>query len=88
MQRGIEKLDLKFEPSMKILVRIMRVILEKNCIKKTNLSQEANVQYTRLLKHLDWLEVKHLVEPMIEDGRIGIKLTNKGKEFATLISAI
>ncbi|MDE1813535.1 MAG: hypothetical protein KGI05_02615 [Thaumarchaeota archaeon] len=66
----------------------MRVILEKNCIKKTNLSQEANVQYTRLLKHLDWLEVKHLVEPMIEDGRIGIKLTNKGKEFATLISAI
>lgn len=88
MQRGIEKLDLKFEPSMKILVRIMRVILEKNCIKKTNLSQEANIQYTRLLKHLDWLEVKHLVEPMIEDGRIGIKLTNKGKEFATLISAI
>lgn len=88
MQRGIEKVDLKFEPSMKILARIVRVILEKNSIRKTGLSQEANIQYTRLLKHLDWLEEKHLVESVIDNGGIGIKLTNKGKEFAMLISAI
>ncbi len=80
------EIKIKFKPSLKILSRIIHVMLEKNCIKKTSLSQEANIQYTRLLKHLDWLEKKYLVESVIEEGKVGIILTSKGREFAALIS--
>ena len=73
-----------FEPSMKLLSRMVKVILESNSIGKTTLSQEANINYHRLSIHLDWLEQKHLVESIIGDGKVKIRLTNTGREFATL----
>jgi predicted transcriptional regulator len=87
MRRSYQKttVDNNFEPSLKMLSRIMKVILEKDSISKTSISQEANIQYARLLKHLDWLEEKHLVESILEDGKVGIKFTRLGREFASLI---
>ncbi|MDC8451601.1 MAG: hypothetical protein LV477_01680 [Candidatus Nitrosotalea sp.] len=76
----------RFEPSMKLLSRIMKVILEKNSVGKTMLSQESNVQYARLLKHLEWLEKRHFIESVVDDGKIGFKFTTLGKNFATMIS--
>jgi len=79
--------DRAFEPSLKILSRVIRVILEKNSMGKTSLSQVANIQYARLLKHLEWLEKKHLIESVVESGKVNVKLTTQGREFAMLISA-
>lgn len=87
MKRSYQKtIDNNFEPSLKTLSRIMKVILEKNSIRKTILSQEANVQYARLLKHLEWLEKRHMIESIIEDGKVDVKFTHVGREFAMLIS--
>ncbi len=73
-----------FEPSMKLLSRIVKVIHESNSIGKTSLSQEANINYHILSKHLDWLEKRHLIESIVEDGKVKMKLTNSGREFAIL----
>jgi len=70
-----------FEPSMKLLLRIMKVILESNSIGKTSLSQKANINYHRLSKHLDWLEKKHLIEYVLEDSKVKIRLTENGRQF-------
>lgn len=73
-----------FEPSMKLLSRITKVILESNSVGKTSLSQEANINYHTLAKHLDWLEKKHLVESVIEDHKVKLRLTENGRQFTTL----
>ncbi len=78
----------EFEPSIKILSRMIKVILENNSIVKTNLSQQANVNYVRLSKHLKWLEKRNLVELVVEDSKIGIMLTESGRKFALTLTGI
>lgn len=73
---------------MKILSRIMKVMLDKNAIQRTSLSLETNVQYSRLSRHLEWLERKKLIEPFVEEGRIFLKLNSLGKEFASSVSLL
>jgi predicted transcriptional regulator len=80
--------DPAFEPSLNVLCHVIRVMLEKNSIEKIGLSQESNIQYTELLKHLEWLEKKRLVESVVEEGRMYIVLTSKGREFARVISML
>lgn len=75
-----------FEPSMKLLLRITKVILESNSIGKTSLSREASINYDRLSNHLVWLEKRHLVEPIVEDGKVKMKLTKSGRKFVTLLN--
>lgn len=71
---------------MQILSRIMKTILERDSINRTNLAQEANVNYVRLVNHLSWLEKKHFVEYVVEKGKIIIRLTQQGREFAIAIT--
>ena len=80
--------NLDFYPSLKILARILKVILEKNSIAKTNLSQESNVNYVKVLKYLGWLEDKRLVEFVIKEGKAHVMLSQKGREFTTSISLL
>ena len=75
-----------FEPSLKLISRILKIILEKNSLGKTNLSQEANIQYSRLVVHLEWLEKNRLIKQVIDDGKIKITVTSLGREFAKIIS--
>jgi predicted transcriptional regulator len=83
MQRGIGKLDLKFEPSVKILLRIMRSIRENNSIGRTALALESNVNYAVLSRYLDWLENKSVIKLVLVGGKANIRMTEKGREFAT-----
>jgi len=80
------KSDSKFNPSMKILSRIMKVLLERNSILRTTLSLETNIQYSRLARHLECLEEKKLIESFVEEGRIYLKSTSLGREFASAVS--
>ncbi|MGI0087962.1 MAG: winged helix-turn-helix domain-containing protein [Nitrosotalea sp.] len=77
-----------FEPSMKTLSRITKVLLEKKYVGKTNLSLETNLHYGRLSRHLDWLEKKHLIEPIIRDNKINLVLTSDGVQFASILSDV
>lgn len=61
MQDMIEESITRFEPSMKLLTRILKVILEQNSLGKTHLSQESKINYVRLnrlLYHRDFLNWK------------------------------
>jgi predicted transcriptional regulator len=80
------KLEKNFEPSMKMLIRIMDSMTEKGSKSKTNLSRGANLNYTRLVKHVIWLEKKGLVKSTIENARIKVNLTEKGRVFAATIT--
>ena len=77
-----------FEPSTKILSRIMKVLLENNSVGKTNLSQQTNVNYVRLSKHLKWLEKKNLIQLTVEGSKIIIILTESGRKFALTLTDI
>ena len=81
-----KKLEPSFEPSMKTLSRIMKTITEKGAEGKTQLSLDTNLNYARLAKHIVWLEKKGLAESTIEDNKINVALTTKGREFASMIS--
>jgi predicted transcriptional regulator len=69
-----------------MLPRIIKVILENNSIAKTALSQQANVNYVRLSKHLRWLEKRNLIELIIQGRSIGIILTESGRKFAVTLT--
>ena len=81
-------MDRGFKPSIDILSRIMRVLLENNSVGKTNLSQQANVNYVRLSKHLKWLEKRNLVELVVQGSKIGIILTESGRKFALTLTDV
>ncbi|MEK6869904.1 MAG: winged helix-turn-helix domain-containing protein [Thermoproteota archaeon] len=81
-----KKLEPSFEPSMKTLSRIMKTITEKGAEGKTQLSLDTKLNYARLAKHIVWLEKKGLAKSTIEDNKINVALTAKGREFASMIS--
>jgi predicted transcriptional regulator len=85
VQRDIAKLDLKFEPSMKILRRVLKAILEKNHMGKTNLSVESNVNYVKLLKYLEWMDEKQLIKFMDHNDKSCVTLSQKGREFSSIL---
>ena len=81
-----KKLEPSFEPSMKTLSRIVKSMTETGAGGKTQLSLDANLNYARLAKHIVWLEKKGLAKSTIEDNKINVALTTKGREFASMIS--
>lgn len=72
----------EFEPRIKILLRIMKLIRENNSIGRTTLAMEANLNYTILSKYLDWLKRKSVIELILVDDKIKITMTEKGRKFA------
>jgi len=82
MQDMTEESVPRFEPSMKLLSRIMKVILEKNSIGRTALSVEANVNYGTLSRHIEWLQNKSLIELLIKDHKVNVRLSSTGRDFA------
>lgn len=77
-----------FEPDMNQISRVMKILLEKNSVGKTNLSLEANINYVRLSRILEWLEEKRFIELVIEEGKVCIKLSRMGKDFAMMLSML
>jgi predicted transcriptional regulator len=81
-------LEPDFEPSMKTLSRIVKSMMENGAGGRTQLALDTKLNYQRLAKHIVWLEKKGLAKLTIEDNKINIVLTPKGREFASTISKI
>jgi predicted transcriptional regulator len=81
-----KKLAPSFEPSMKTLSRIMKVMVDNGSEGKTQLSLDANLNYAVLAKHIVWLEKKGLVKSIIEDCKINVVLTTNGRAFASMLA--
>jgi len=71
---------------MKTLLRILKTMTDKGPEAKTSLSVDTKLNYTRLAKHIVWLEKKGLVESTIDKSKINVGLTAKGKIFASTLS--
>jgi predicted transcriptional regulator len=80
--------DSKFNPTVSTLFRVLKVLSEQNSIGRTSLCQAANIHYGRLVKCLTYLEEKSFIEQVIEEGKIRVRLTAKGKEFASALLSI
>ena len=80
-----KEIEPDFEPSMKTLIRIMELIANNASEGKTCLARDANLNYARLAKHIVWLEKKGLVESVVDDQKINVVLTQKGRTFGTML---
>lgn len=77
-----------FRPSAVMLLRIMKVLLDKNYVGRTELALEAKVQYKRLVVHLKWLAERKVVEMIVKDDIVNVTLTDKGRDFASMLLTI
>lgn len=80
-----ENIEPDFEPSMKTLLRIMESMTSNRSEGKTCLARDTNLNYSRLAKHIVWLEKKGLVESVVDDQKINVVLTQKGRTFGTML---
>lgn len=81
-----KKLESDFEPSIKILSGMVKIMVSNAPEYKTSLSIDTNLDHSRLAKHIVWLKKKGLVESEIKKPKIEVSLTKKGKIFASTIS--
>ncbi|MFB5605672.1 MAG: winged helix-turn-helix domain-containing protein [Nitrosarchaeum sp.] len=72
-----------FEPSLKLIHRIIQCLIKNGPETKTQLSHNSNMNYTRLVKHVMWLEKKGLVELTTDNLKVYLNLTDKGKKYST-----
>lgn len=77
-----------FDPSMKILSRILNVLMGNNNVIKATLLKKANLNHIRLSSHLEWLEQKGLIEYVVIDNKAHITLTESGRAFAKPLVSI
>ncbi|MFB5605764.1 MAG: winged helix-turn-helix domain-containing protein [Nitrosarchaeum sp.] len=83
-----KKLDSTFEPSLKMIIRIINTIVKEGTRTKTDLSKDSSLNYTRLVKHIMWMEEKGLVKSIVEDSRIKVDLTEKGEDFGKTVAKV
>lgn len=80
-----KKLARSFEPNMKTLSTILEVLTVNGSKGKTDLSFGITLSYTRLAKHIVWMEKKGLVKSTVDTSEINVGLTKKGKIFTSTI---
>lgn len=81
-----KKTEPDFKPSTKTLERILKTMVDKGSETRTTLAVDSNLNYQRLEKHIVWMEAKGLVESKIDESKIKVRLTEKGREFASTLS--
>ena len=75
----------KFKPNMKTLQSILKVMMQNGTRNKSELAVDTNLNYSRLAKHIIWLESQEFVKSIIVESQIHIEMTEKGRLFAKTI---
>ena len=65
------------KPDLYVLARVIKTLKEKNRMNKTALATATGLSYDRLIKYLNWMVEKGLVE---FDSNSDVVLTKKGGE--------
>jgi len=65
------------KPDLYVLARVIKTLKEKNRMNKTALATATGLSYDRLIKYLNWMVEKGLVE---FDSSSDVILTKKGAE--------
>jgi predicted transcriptional regulator len=64
-----------------VIRRIKNVLIDEGRVNMTNLATKANVQYSRLVKYVEWLSSIGAVQ-VISDGKFKeILITERGREL-------
>ncbi|MGH9993504.1 MAG: winged helix-turn-helix domain-containing protein [Nitrososphaera sp.] len=74
-----------FKPSVDVLIRIISILTQKRTVGRTLLCLEGHLNYTRASRHLRWLADKEFIEFVVENGKVKIRLTDRGRNFADLL---
>lgn len=74
-----------FKPTTVNLARILNTISRERSVAKTNISHLANLNYSRALRHIMWLEQKGFVKSNIIGSKIHFTLTENGNDFAKVL---
>lgn len=85
---NIKKQKSEFEPSKKLLPRIMQVMLENNSLNRTTLAQATNLNYATLCRYVVWTNQKSLTEFVVVDDKLMVKLTETGREYALKLASV
>ncbi|MEM2160420.1 MAG: winged helix-turn-helix domain-containing protein [Candidatus Nitrosotenuis sp.] len=85
---NIKREKSEFEPSKKLLPRIMQVLLENNSLNRTALAQAANLNYATLCRYVMWLNQKSLVAFAIVDDKFTVTLTEAGRDLALKLASM
>ncbi|WP_075054455.1 winged helix-turn-helix transcriptional regulator [Nitrososphaera viennensis] len=75
-----------FYPSLRVISKILRILLENPTITRTDLCQKAGLNYSRFLNHLDWLGQKGIIELKLDSCRVVVTLTKNGREFTMMLN--
>lgn len=76
-----------FDPNPKVLSKIIKIIFEQGQIGRTALSLKTKINYQTLSKHMIWLQRKSYIEFEIIGGKLLMKLTESGREFAQKLAS-
>jgi predicted transcriptional regulator len=84
MSEGMER------PDIYVLVRILeRLWREDAPILKTRLQLSSRVNYDTLVRYLDWMKERDLIEILLNEGHELVTLTPKGhKAYSNIVSLI
>lgn len=88
MRSGKTQEKPEFEPSKKLLPRIMQVMLENSPMNRTALAQASNLNYATLCRYVTWMSQKSLIEFAIVDEKFAVKLTEAGRDLALKMASI
>lgn len=80
IQKKMEDND-DFEPSMRILSRILKILLEKDSMLRTDLTTVVNTNYPTVSKYLRWLERRSVVTYVVNDGVVNVRMNQAERQF-------
>lgn len=78
----------EFIPSMKYLLRIMKVLKTHNHLTVTNIAMLSRINHKRCRAHIEWLEQKGYVTMKVLKGKKNIILTSSGLHYADKLLSV
>jgi predicted transcriptional regulator len=75
-----------FNPTVLTILRILHPLLENGSMTRTDLSRGAKINYSVFKRYFAWLRGKGLVELAMEEEKITVRITKKGRDLALILN--
>jgi predicted transcriptional regulator len=77
----LELMDSRPKRRDKLIIMMDILNISKNQTSKTRIMSKANLSFSQLNEYIDFLVSHDLLEALSSGGKIGYKVTQKGREF-------